>query len=121
MKIFILEDNDERIKLFNRWFSKHTLVFSKEVNDAFKKIQFDKFDLIFLDHDLDNRHYVDSNEENTGYQLAKMIHETVNKHTKVIVHSLNIVGVRNMLPCLTSNEAEYIPFGSFNQDLLAGN
>ena len=120
-KILILEDNAERIKLFKSLLLNKfkvnemdvDILFTDNVEDA-KKL-FDKhkkFDMIFLDHDLDNRVYVDSNEPNTGYQFAKYLNEKLEdedyKTTVIIIHTMNPIGAQNMKDALYS--WSYIPF-----------
>jgi len=74
----------------------HEISFFGHVEDAKTALCTDgPFDLIFLDHDLDNRVFVDSEEENTGYQLAKYIAEN-NVRGKIIIHSMNTYGAARM-------------------------
>ena len=97
MKILILEDNRERIKIFRtRLGPKHELHFFDQVEDAKKAIlSMGPFDRIYLDHDLDGRVFVDSDEPNTGYQLAKYIAlQEVN--AEIIIHTLNPWGAARM-------------------------
>ena len=72
MKILILEDSKERIKIFKKNLTKyHDLYFFDNVQDARDALELmGPWDMLFLDHDLDNRVYVESEEPNTGYQLA---------------------------------------------------
>ena len=55
------------------------------------------WDIIMLDHDLGNRVFVDSSEENTGFQVAKFIRENNIRFGRCLLHSMNPVGVKNML------------------------
>lgn len=55
-----------------------------------------EYDLIFLDHDLGNREYVDSDDSNTGFQVAKAIKGTPNESTFIVIHSANPVGAENI-------------------------
>ena len=101
MKIFILEDNFERVKCFKRWLSvKHTLHITDNVEDA-KKLyeEHEPFDVYFLDHDLGGEVYVDSNEPNTGYQFAKYLAEK-KASGKFITHSLNFSGAEAIISVL---------------------
>jgi len=97
MKILILEDSYERINLFKRYFGKkHELYFFDQVEDAKKAIEtLGPFRVIFLDHDLDGRIYVDSEEENTGYQLAKYLAEK-NVDADIYIHTMNSYGAAKM-------------------------
>ena len=108
MNIFILEDDEERMKKFRRNLIGHIIFHSDNVENAKEILLKESIDIIFLDHDLDNRVYVDSNEPNTGYQLAKWIFENNIKYSRLIVHSLNDAGRRNIKSILKN--AELIPF-----------
>lgn len=109
MKVLILEDNKERIKLFKKAFKASDYCFIVDSVKQAKKVYEENtpFDIIFLDHDLDNRQYVSSLEENTGYQFAKYLAEK-KAIGRIIVHSLNVVGARNI--CNLLPQAERIPF-----------
>ena len=101
MKILILEDNAERIRIFKRNLErKHELFIFDQVEDAKNAIDSDgPFERIYLDHDLDQRIFVDSDEDNTGYQLAKYIAEK-KIDADVILHTLNPYGAERMLAVL---------------------
>lgn len=113
MKILILEDNKYRIEHFknmlNKKFIECEIVFTDNVKKAKKIFNDNQWDIIFLDHDLDDRVYVDSNEPNTGYQFAKFLNKNLsNTIPIIIIHTLNPVGARNMMNELKT--ARYIPF-----------
>lgn len=108
MNIFILEDDQNRMKVFKKKFINHHLEYTDQVEEAKTILTKTKFDYIFLDHDLGGRVYVNSNEENTGFQLAKWIRDNKIECDKIIIHSLNPVGAVNMQRVLT--DAEHIPF-----------
>ena len=103
MKIFILEDNHDRIDFFMEKFrdlGKNTVVVSEDVSTAISKYKDTGMDcdVIFLDHDLGGRVYVESQEENTGYQFAKWLRfndPNIDKK-KIILHTCNSVGADNM-------------------------
>ncbi len=96
MKVLILEDDDSRIKTFKNKLEGHDVYFFKTVADAKQAYSFfGPYDYYFLDHDLDGMVYVDSNNENTGYQFAKFLAEQ--KATgEIVIHSMNTVGAANM-------------------------
>lgn len=110
MKIFILEDNELRIKTFKAVFASHNITFSSNVEEA-KKLYKEKgeFDLIMLDHDLDGRVYVPSEEPNTGYQFAKFLRDEKTKSV-IIVHSMNKKGASNILKELPTAHAVPFPY-----------
>lgn len=110
MKVLILEDSIARINTFKKYLSEdHDLYFYDNVQDAKEAIELlGPFDILFLDHDLDDKIYVNSNEPNTGYQLAKWVAEKGIKFNEIILHSLNPAGVQNMKTILP--EAKIVPF-----------
>lgn len=98
MKIFILEDDMERIKLFWEYGKAHDLTVVTSVSEAIKHWK-PPYDLVLLDHDLGGEHYVDSEKENTGYQFVKYltsIEYGTYEPPKFIVHSFNYQGALNM-------------------------
>ena len=109
LKILILEDSSERIRIFKEKLStKHDVYFFDQVEDAKRAIESQgPFDVIFLDHDLDHRIYVDSDEANTGYQLAKFIADK-NISAKIIIHTMNHSGADRMLEVLP--DAKHVEF-----------
>lgn len=108
MRIFILEDSDERIKFFKKQLLGENLFIAKTVEKG--KIELSKhehWDMIFLDHDLDGAIFIDSNKPNTGYQLAKYIKKN-NTYSNIILHTMNPNGSKNMKAILKN--AKIIPF-----------
>lgn len=116
MKILILEDDKNRIK----WFKENTIGHSVDIVESAKPaihlIQEKKYDVIFLDHDLGGEVYVDSNNDNTGYQVAKALLMSINETTPVVVHSLNSVGAKNIQRIIP--EAEIIPFTILRKETI---
>ena len=49
-----------------------------------------------MDHDLGGLVYIDSSEENTGYQVTKFIEAHGVKFKTCIIHSMNYIGVKRM-------------------------
>lgn len=89
MKILILEDDPQRHNFFNAHFGRYNeLYITTSVEEAIEIFQRNKpFDVIFLDHDLDGRVYVPSNELNTGFQFAKYLSDQKICGTYVYCHS----------------------------------
>lgn len=98
MKVLILEDSVARIETFKRKLAnEYDLYFFDQVRDAIEALSLmGPFDIVFLDHDLDDKIYVNSEEPNTGYQLAKYISDNKLEFTQVIIHSMNAVGSARM-------------------------
>jgi len=120
---FILEDSENRMLMFNKWISKkipsenYEIVHAEHVSEA-KQLLFEhKWDIIFLDHDLNHKVFVDSSDYDTGFQVAKFIAENLNKihFNKIIIHSQNPVGAGNMHSILRDagvTQIYSIPFNS---------
>jgi hypothetical protein len=96
MKIFVLEDNSERVMYFTLMFLNHALLVTNNAGLGRMALHNEKFDMMFLDHDLGGQVFVDSSEPNTGHYLCKHMHETMNIDTPVVIHSWNGPGAENM-------------------------
>lgn len=117
MRIFILEDSQERIKQFNRAFIGHELFITDNATVAINKLKSQKFDLIFLDHDL-NGLQMEWREDNNGLMVAREIPSTKNCDSMTIIHSCNTpaaIAMKGFLP-----HAHRISFVMLNLDHLAG-
>ena len=96
MKVFVLEDMQDRQEAFREKFKGYEkLTICDNVDDSKQILLDDYYDLICLDHDLGGEAFIDSNYYNTGYTLAKFILEN-NIKSKVVIHSLNPVGAKNI-------------------------
>ena len=105
MKVFVLEDDPNRVEWMKKNFSpKLEWDLTDQADEAVAILKKEKYDLIFLDHDLGGEQMVDSSVYNTGYTVAKKIHETKNKDTIVIVHSYNPDGAKNMIDVMKDND-----------------
>ncbi len=109
MKILLVEDNHNRIELFKQWIPVNLDV-AENATDAIELLKKQNYDLFLLDHDLGDRVYVDSSDENTGYRVAKYIVEN-DISGIVIVHSCNVVGARNIKNILPRSQLNM--FGTF--------
>ncbi len=110
MKILFLDDDPFRhtvVRLDLR-FSGAKLVAVKTCEEAVRAIAKEKFDLILLDHDLDGQVFVPSGP-GTGFEVAQSIPASVNRETRVIVHSLNEDGAKRMIEAIGPT-AEWVPF-----------
>jgi hypothetical protein len=106
MKILILEDNPIRIEKFKELFRNQELFIFDDIHKAFFACVSNHFPVCFLDHDLGGQIWVNSNEENTGYQFIKMLIENDNhqcKNSLFYVHSMNPIGANKMLNLLLDN------------------
>jgi CheY-like chemotaxis protein len=117
MKVFILEDDEQRIKLFEEALAGHEVTIARSCGGpmgAYRKFQ-PPYDLILLDHDLDQRQMVSSDDEETGFQFVKFMGKApeVNQ-PEVIIHSYNPDGAKAMHRLLDDNGWHLVlrmPFG----------
>lgn len=111
MKVLVLDDDKTRLSQFRDRFIErgYTYDTTTSMEDCWKFIESKKYDMIFLDHDLGDEVFVDSKKENTGSEIARRwgSKEHKNKETKVIVHSFNPAGAKNMLDLI--EDSIYIP------------
>lgn len=111
--VFFLEDSPDRYAKFFKWIEtkaeKPNITSATDAGEAIKILEkSDHFDVIFLDHDLGGRIFVDSSEDNTGYQVAKFIKKKGITYNQLIIHSQNPQGannIKNILP-----DGQIIPF-----------
>jgi hypothetical protein len=109
MKILILEDNPIRQEKFKNLFKNQELFIFDNVEDAYNACLINDFQVAFLDHDLGGKIWVNSNEENTGYQFVKKLIEN-NLQNKMLsyIHSMNPIGANRMLNYLLDNNRDGI-------------
>lgn len=109
MKILILEDNPIRQEKFKQLFRNQDLYLAIDIKQAKEHCNFNEFPIMFLDHDLGNQIWVDSNEENTGYQFVKwLIENQLHKNCLYYIHSMNSIGANKMLNLLLDNSYDGI-------------
>jgi DNA-binding NarL/FixJ family response regulator len=113
MKILILEDNPIRIEQFRQLLKNQELTITDTVSCAEELCKQINYDIMFLDHDLGCRIWVDSQEENTGYQFVKWLVEiSLQRKALIYIHSMNPVGANKMLNLLLDNgyDGIWVPF-----------
>lgn len=114
MKIFILDDMLERqeslLAALRELIDEDAVIFCADSRKtAIEVLEHEReFDLMFLDHDLGGRVYVDSMDENTGWWVAKYIVDNNIRSKQIIIHTLNWAGAQRMLNLLP--KADFIPF-----------
>lgn len=123
MKIFILEDDENRIAFFRQKFAAHVLYISKNVEDGKINAQeYAPFDVMFLDHDLAPEHYKDFDPsiqegeypERTpdGHDFVKWLvnnKQVIHEYTQIIIHSLNPTGSQNMERTINESALDCMP------------
>ena len=100
----VLEDNENRIKRFKQELIGHELDVYVDADPAVQALKTKNYDVVFLDHDLDNETYVDPLERNTGYEVIRfLVRNKLNTNTNFIVHSMNPVE-DSMVKSLKAND-----------------
>ena len=112
LKIFILEDNLERIKQFRLSLLGNDLTIAKDIDEADQEFK-PPYDVFFLDHDLGDRAFVETSDPNTGsaFLREKRVRKALAGKV-VIIHSLNIPAAKSMAQtCLDAGaQVQMIPF-----------
>lgn len=120
MRIFVLEDSGSRNAQFRQASIGAELCITTTKDQAVALFNPDHdldpyWDFVFLDHDLGDRVFVNSDEENTGAGFVRWLikHHKPQSIGQVIVHSMNPEGNKHMVALL--NDAGFsvisMPFG----------
>jgi len=117
MRVLFLDDDEGRHALFKQASIGHDVLHVRTAVEAIDAMKRERFDLAALDHDLGGRQFVDSDEEETGYQVAKAV-ETIPEDKwplRIIVHSYNQEGARRMVARLQplGIPVQHAPFGTW--------
>ena len=111
--VFILEDDKSRNEFFIKTFNKSSIFITKDVKVANKTLKEKKFDMILLDHDLEDFNDLKDerieSKERTGFHVAEELRDTINADTFCIIHSMNPLGASRMVRAHPFNTC-YIPF-----------
>lgn len=105
MKVFVLEDDPNRIVQIHEWLAGCNIdhaISCAEV-DSFKP----PYDLILLDHDLGGRQFTE--HEDDGFTFIKLIKDKINPEAVVVFHSFNPDGAKRMRSVL--GRGFITPFG----------
>lgn len=101
MRVLILEDNINRIEIFKKILKSEELIICLGVETAKQEVLKGNIDVLFLDHDLGGKIWVDWKEPDTGYSFVKWLVE--NKYCEkaiFYIHSMNPVGANVMVNLL---------------------
>ena len=113
MRVLVLEDNESRIRKFQRELVGNAVDFARDAEEALACIGARSYDLIFLDHDLGGEEMVDSGGANTGYLVAsRLARDVKNGAAHVVLHSCNPSGA--MMMALALPRAVSVPFVSLD-------
>lgn len=107
IKIYVLEDDKYRIDYFKQFFVGFDIDFTDIASQAIIDLKNQRYDFIFLDHDLGTEI-----ENNNGEFVCRNLIHSVNKSTQIIIHSMNPVGAQNMFNSMKSDMCVIAPFQS---------
>lgn len=97
MKILILDDREIRHEYFKKLYIQHDLTHVYTSKECIDQLNINKFDVVFLDHDLGGTDNFEESGDNTGYEVAKWLRKNEGKQpNQIILHSFNPVGRKNM-------------------------
>ena len=110
MNILILEDDPNRIGAFARALETgNTVTVTDQVSEAIALLQSQRFDAVYLDHDLGGKQFVDPKDEPTGYHVAQWLVENSEYIPSVVfIHSHNAGRARQMAEMIPGSI--YAPF-----------
>lgn len=97
MKILLFEDCKDRIANFKNWFKENGITdvtYCHDARDCIKHLHSEKFDLIFLDHDMERVEHAEeySQHIHSGTVVASTWDHENNKNkvgVPIIIHSVN--------------------------------
>ena len=120
MRIFVLEDNDERLRWFMDNFQDQRLVVTNDSRLAVMMLKAVTFDVAFLDHDLGQRAFTPSDEMSGWAVAAELADDERHEKTEVIVHSHNTQAANRMFFRLmdAGRKARLMPFGMFDRNVI---
>ena len=103
MNILVIDDDKVRQDWFAERYEKHGIAPAKTVEDAKGIIEWDDYDVAFLDHDL--------GDGGSMVELVRwIVAEGYLKNTKIVVHSMNSVGASNIVAELSYGGLDAIAF-----------
>ena len=112
MNILLLDDNQHRIAFFQNGLKNHRLVVCRHAKAAMKTLSDVQFDIIFLDHDLDDAPN-EPDEENSGSEVARFIVGHEIDCECIILHSENRRGRDSMERIL--GKCQTIPYSKLKK------
>lgn len=111
MNVLFLDDDAARLTSFRSCYPSAMLVTTAA--ECVARLQDrDRWDNVFLDHDLGGETYVDSDREDCGMEVVRWIVENKPEIGRVIAHTCNEPAGLNMIAKLrdVGYSAEWVPF-----------
>lgn len=119
LKVLIVEDDPNRMRIFRQLFASEEVVWAQNVTEGIEWLQSTRFDLVMLDHDLADEHYENLDHaatvaSGTGREVAQHMTTMVEAPPFAFVHSWNPTGARAIGDILTEAGISNVvmPFGS---------
>jgi len=122
MNILILEDDQECIYWFAKNCFSHKITLAETASEAISALKCQEFDMIFLDHDLNNDHYAhyicsltndakwdeSKYDGDSGFCVAKFLRENpqLSNGSQIIIHTMHPRAQKRMFEVLTSTAYE---------------
>jgi hypothetical protein len=116
IRVFLLDDDTRRHQWFAKRFEGDYLDVAEDVTSAQELLRVNRYDAIFLDHDLLPEHYGSEtpDDERTGYAIASWLaaEPEIQRASTILVHTRNADGAIRMVEELrrAGRQAEYVPF-----------
>jgi len=124
LRVLVLDDERGRHDWLAERFKRDHFDSAFEPAEAIELLTSNRYDAIFLDHDLLPHHYRNQQEpddERTGYAVASWLAANAGKHSvaRIIVHTRNADGAWRMVSLMRDAglTAEHIPFPYLSQKL----
>lgn len=121
MRVLFLDDEESRFRALLGTPSAKIITWAQTANEAIRFLSKGCFDLVMLDHDLSEEHYVallegrEPSGPATGFDVAKWMAENAERFATatIVIHSLNAPAAERMARCLIDAGlyARRIPFG----------
>jgi CheY-like chemotaxis protein len=94
ISVMLLDDDERRHRWFRKRFEGDELAIAATVDEAKELLSEDRYDAIFLDHDLLPHHYESNDHDDfgsTGYAIAEYLHDNpdLQRAATIIVHTRN--------------------------------
>ena len=114
-KVLVLDDDLDRVAWFRNRLP--NAEFAHTADEAVKMLAANKYQAVFLDHDLTEEHYTKptlKSFKGTGQEVARFMN-TMKYKGVVVIHSRNLLGADMMMEYLPN--AHLAPYGEFEVDL----
>ena len=107
-KVLILEDSKERQEQFKKNFKDADITIVEHKAEAVAALLSQKWDYMFLDHDLGGKAYVNVEEEDSGSGVARWLKDhPQSMPSHIFVHSVNEAGAKNIISLIGG---KHVPF-----------